>query len=72
MKLNSKHLFELATREINVIWKKQYFFWYCLNKTVCEFIKFNIGTINAIQKKFVKMHEIGEQIKSSFLQTVFQ
>ena len=26
MKLNSEHLFELATREINVTWKKQYFF----------------------------------------------
>ena len=53
MKLNSEHLFEHATLEINAIWKIQYFFGYCLNTTVCEFNNFNIGTVNTIQKKLV-------------------
>ena len=35
MKWNSEHLFKLATLEINAIWRRQYFFWYCL-------INFNI------------------------------
>ena len=42
--------------------KNEIFFWYCLNTTVCEFNNFNIATVNAIQKKFVQLHEIGEQI----------
>ena len=45
----------------------KYFFWYCLNATVCKFNNSNIGTVNAIQKKFVYLHEMGEQIKSSLL-----
>ena len=52
MKLNSEHLFELATLEINAMWRIQYFFW-CCNTTVCEFNNLNIDTVNAIQKKFV-------------------
>ena len=39
-----------------------YFCWYCLNTTVRKFN--NIGTINAIQKKFVYLHEMGEKVKS--------
>ena len=70
MKLNSEHLFELSTLEINKIWRMQYFFRYCLNTTVYEFNNFNIGTVNAIRKKFVQLHEMGEQIKSSLLLTV--
>ena len=38
-----------------------------LNTAVCKFNNFNIGTVNVIQKKFVKLHEIGEQIKISLL-----
>ena len=53
MKLNSEHLFEHATLEINAMWKIQYFFGYCLNTTLCEFNSFNIGTVNTIQKKLV-------------------
>ena len=37
MNLNSEHLLELAALEINTIWRMQYFFWYCLNTTVCEY-----------------------------------
>ena len=42
--------------------------------TECEFNNFNIGAINAIQKKFVWLHEIEmrEQIKSSPLLTLLQ
>ena len=50
MKLNSKHLFELNTLETNAIWRMQYFSCYYLNATKCEF---NIGTVNAVQKKLV-------------------
>ena len=72
MKLNSEHLFELAIPEINATWRMQYFFGYFLNTIVCEFSKFNIGTVNAIQKKFVLMHKMGEQIKSSILLPLLQ
>ena len=63
MKLNSEHLFELVTLEINAKWKMQYFFGCCLNKTVWEFSNFNIGTVNAIQKKSVYLNEIDKKIK---------
>ena len=53
LKLNSEHLPELATLEINSIWRMQYFFCYCLNTTVFEFSNFHIDTVIAIQKKFV-------------------
>ena len=45
----------------------KYFFWYCLYATVRKFNNFKIGTIKAIQKKFVYLHETYEQIKSSFV-----
>ena len=48
MKWNFEHLFELATLEINAIWRMQYFFWYCLNTTVCKFNNCNFSTVNAI------------------------
>ena len=44
MKLNSKYLFDLATLEQNATWRIQYFFWFCLNKTVFKFSNFKIGT----------------------------
>ena len=53
LKLNSEHLPELATLEINSIWRMQYFFCYCLNTTVFEFSNFHIDTVIAIQKKFI-------------------
>ena len=37
--LNSEHLFELVTTEINAM---------CLFTAVCKFSNFNIGTVNAI------------------------
>ena len=51
MKLNSEHLFELVTLEINAIWKMQYFFRYCLNTKVCEFNNFNIGSYRKCNSK---------------------
>ena len=53
MKLNSEQLFELATLQINAIWRMKYLFWYRLNTTVCKFNSFNNDTVNTIQKKFV-------------------
>ena len=47
------------------------FFWYYLNTTVCKFNNFNIGTENAIQNKFVKLHKIGWNIKSLFYFSVY-
>ena len=44
-------------------WRMKYFFWYCLNKTASKFNNSNIGTVNAVQKKFVHPHEMGKQIK---------
>ena len=70
MKWNSEYLFELAYLEINAKWKTQYFFWYCINTTVCKFSNFNTGTVNAIQKKLVK--QIGERIKSLLLSTLLE
>ena len=49
IKLDSEHLFELATLEMSLIWRMKYFFCYCLNTAVCEFNTLNIGTVNAIQ-----------------------
>ena len=49
-----------------------YIFWYCLNITVGKFNNFNIGTVNAVPKKFVKLHEMGKQIKSLLLLTLLQ
>ena len=45
----------------------KYFFWCCLNQTVRKFNNSNIGTVNAMQKKFVYLHEMGKQIKSPLL-----
>ena len=45
----------------------KYFLWYCLNKTVRKCNISNIGAVNAIQKKFAYLHEMGEQIKNSLL-----
>ena len=45
----------------------KYFFWYCLNAIVHKSSNSNIDTLNAIQKKPVYLHEMGEQIKSSLL-----
>ena len=47
MKLNSEHSFELATLEINAIWRMGYFFWYCLNTTVSEFNNFNTSNFSS-------------------------
>ena len=38
-----------------------------LNRTVRKSKNSNIDTVNTIQKKFVNLHEMGEEIKSSFL-----
>ena len=51
--LNFQDLLELGTLKINAIWRMLYLFWSCLNTTVCEFNSFIIGTVNAVQKKFV-------------------
>ena len=72
MKLNSEHLFELVTLEINAKWKMQYFFGCCLNKTVWEFNNFNISTVNATEKKFAKLYEKVEKIRSSLLLTLLK
>ena len=50
----------------------QYFLWYCLNATLCEFNNFNIGTVNAIQKKLVLLHEMDEQINTSLLMLLYK
>ena len=46
---NSQYFFELATLEINAIWRIHYFLWCCLNTTVCEFNNFNFGNYLAAQ-----------------------
>ena len=33
-------------------------FFYCQKTTVCKITNFNTGTVNAIQNKFVKLHEM--------------
>ena len=43
----------------------KYFFWYCLKQQCVSFNNSNICTVNAIQKKFVCLHEMGGLIKSS-------
>ena len=35
MKVNSEHLSELATLQIDAMWRIQYFFLYFKNATVC-------------------------------------
>ena len=45
----------------------KYFFLYCLNTAVTKLNISNISTVNAIQKKIVYLHEMGEQINSSLL-----
>ena len=46
------------------------FFGCYLNTTICEFNNFNIFFFFFIQKKFVGLHEMGEEIKSSLLLTL--
>ena len=61
---------ELATLETNAIWRMNFFSdacRYCLTTTVRKFNDFNIGIVDAIQKKFVYLHEMGERIKSLLL-----
>ena len=43
------------------------FFWYCLNIAVGKFRDSSSGTVNAIQKKFAYLNQMGKQIKSSLL-----
>ena len=50
----------------------QYFLWYCLNATLYEFNNFNIGTVNAIQKKLLLLHEMDEQINTSLLMLLYK
>ena len=45
----------------------KHFYWYFLNTKVRKFNNSNIGTVNAIQKKFVYLYEMGKQIKSLLL-----
>ena len=45
----------------------KHFFGYCQNTTVRKFSNADVGTVNAIQKKFVFLQEMGEQIKSFFI-----
>ena len=67
IKLNSEHLYSHAPLEINANWRMKYFFWYRLKQ---KNPNFNINTVNAIQTKFVYLHEMGKQMKSSILLTV--
>ena len=46
-------MFELATLEINSMWRMQNFSHTALIQQYTNSITFNIGTRNAIQKKFV-------------------
>ena len=64
--MNSEHLFELATPEINVIWRMQYFVILPKYNSMQIQLNFNIGTVNAVQKKF-KL-----SLKSSLLTTILQ
>ena len=45
--------------------ESEIFFLVLSKTTVCKFNNSNICSVNAIQKKFVCLHEMGEQIKSS-------
>ena len=67
IKLKFENLFDLATLEINAIWRIQCFFWYCLNTTVRKSNNFNIGTVNVIQREFVKYAFINAIAASLFL-----
>ena len=69
MKLDSENLFELATLEINATWRMQYFVYYFLNTTVCEFNNFNIGTVSAIQKKLSSWTKWANKLKVHFKDT---
>ena len=60
LKLNSEHLFGLATLEINAVWIKQYFFLYCLNTTVFQLSNFNIVTVIAVQKNVCRTARNGQ------------
>lgn len=70
MKLDTEHLLNLPHLK-----QMQYGEWiffsdacrYCLTTTVRKFNDFNIGIVDAIQKKFVYLHEMGERIKSLLL-----
>ena len=44
----------------------KYFFWYYLNTTVRKFNNSNIGTVSAIQKKFVHLHVMNKFTKVHF------
>ena len=62
---------ELTSTEINATWRMQYFL--ILSKTTaCKFNNVSIGRVNAIQKNFIKLHEMFEQIKSSLLLKLLQ
>ena len=49
--------------------ENEFFSWYWLNTHI--FSNSNIGTVNAIQKKFVYLYKMGEQIKSSPLIKIY-
>ena len=49
---------------------KETFFLILAKTTECDFNDFNIGTVIAIEKKLVELHEMGKQIKSSLLLTL--
>ena len=71
----SVHIIQLSGEVLDlylVFWRSKYFFWYCINTTECWFNKFIINTVNAIRKKFVWLHKMGKQIKSSLLLTLLQ
>ena len=63
---------ELDTLEIYALWRMQYFFWYCLNATVCKFNDFSNGSLNSVQKEFVSLHKIGGKIESLLLLILMQ
>ena len=66
IKLNSEQLFELPTLEINSMWRKQYFFSYCIKTTVYKSSNFNISTGNAIQKKLSSYSKWTSKFKVCF------
>ena len=70
-KLNTEHLLHQLVNltltcytwnTVTTNWRMNYFSWYCLNTTVRKFNISSIGSINAIQKKFVYLHKMGEKI----------
>ena len=60
------YLFEPATLEINAIWRMQYFIWYCLNTTVCEFNIFNIGTVKEFKRNLSSCTKWASKLKVHF------